>query len=395
MLFEDKERACQESIHYSESNWNYLDRSGRIEAQRVRDLLNCCISNYPESERNELISRIKCGDENHFNSATTELIIFSILRSLDCSIEIHPEIENGKETKPDFLVTTSEGDSVYVEVVLTSEFSKNYKSAQKRKDIVLDKISEIDSPNFFINILDNNQPNTCPKGKELQNKLKEWIDQLDKSKVLIEFEEKGIHGLPTMKWEHDGWSVKFQAMPKESSKSRIIGLRTSGFRLVNIKEPIKKVISKKSNHYGKLEHPLLIVVNAIDTSLHEIDERDVLFGDECLEYACTSPSESWTHRSTRTPNGVWKVGKNTRVSGVWFFNNLNSWNISTRKNTLYFNPWGEKQLPQLFTALNHVIGNNGKLEKKEGALISDLLNLPVDWPEQDEEYIENKSHSPS
>jgi hypothetical protein len=51
MLFEPKERTDQDIKNHGETDWEYLDWSGRVEAQRVRDVLTSWLSSYPEVHR--------------------------------------------------------------------------------------------------------------------------------------------------------------------------------------------------------------------------------------------------------------------------------------------------------------------------------------------------------
>lgn len=106
MLFEDKLRIYDGPKTYVEGEYDYLDRSTRKEAEKVREFLNKWISHFPKDEAKELISRITSRDRRAFESATFEIILFAIVSNLGGTLQIHPELENGSDKHPDFLVTT-------------------------------------------------------------------------------------------------------------------------------------------------------------------------------------------------------------------------------------------------------------------------------------------------
>lgn len=95
MLFETKrERTFDGPKSYIEGEWEYLDRSARVEAGRVRSLLNHWMADYPAEHRDELISRFKSGDHRAFSSATFELVLYALLRSTGWSIVVHPDLNS-------------------------------------------------------------------------------------------------------------------------------------------------------------------------------------------------------------------------------------------------------------------------------------------------------------
>lgn len=145
MLFNHKNREDQGHKTHIESDFEYLDRSDRIEAQRVREFLNEWIGRFPENEA-ELISRITSRDRRAFESATFEIVLFAIISGLGGHLEVHPELENGSEKRPDFLVYMPSGDEFYLEAILASEFSEAEKAAERRKNVVLEAIEKLDSP---------------------------------------------------------------------------------------------------------------------------------------------------------------------------------------------------------------------------------------------------------
>lgn len=387
MLFENKERVSQEPKSYVETDWDYLDRSGRVEAQHVRDFLNHWVSEYPASEHKEMIARISSGDHRNFQSAIFELAIFSILRSLKCSITIHPELPNGSPKHPDFLVVTPEGESVYVEAVLAADYSEADIAARKRTDVVLNAIEKIDSPNFFVGVEAEGHPERPPSGKGLRKVLEQWLARLDPDVVAKNVQTHGHDAIPKMEWKNEGWVITFEAIPKKQERrgqgQRVIGMLLNGVRWMNVWEPIRDAVKSKGNHYGELPHPLLIAINVDDWSVDRIDEMQGLFGQE--EYVFSVNDTSAPPIMRRTPNGAWfgrRGPQYTRVSGAWIFGSLNPWNIVSRKHTVYFNPWAKMLLPSFFTILSHAKVEEEKMKWNEGVSLAEVLGLPAEWPVQ-------------
>nr|BDD47818.1 hypothetical protein 5 [Gammaproteobacteria bacterium] len=386
MLFENKNREDQSHKTHIESDFEYLDRSGRLEAQRVRDFLNEWIGKFPENEAIELISRITSRDRRSFDSATFEIVLFAIISSLGGILEVHPELENGSEMHPDFLVHMPNGDEFYLEAVLASEFSEAEKAAERRKNVVLEAIEKLDSPNFFIGINAEGNPDTPPRGKALRRDLARWLEGLDPDQVARDVNEQGHDRIPTLVWEHDGWQVEFEAIPikpeRRGKGQRVIGVQFYGARWANEWEPIRDAVRSKGGRYGEFTKPFVVAVNVDSGSLDRIDEMQALFGQEEFVFSRANPDAGPEMR--RAPNGAWS-GPNgpqyTRVSGVWIFGSVNPWNIVSRKNTLYVNPWAQLPLPVSLLVINHAMANNGKMEWAEGERLSSVLGLSEDWPE--------------
>jgi hypothetical protein len=386
MLFGNKERTYQGPKTYVESDYEYLDRSARKESDNVRAFLNSWISQFPENEAGELASRIKSRDHKGFDSATFEIILFAIVSSLGGQLEVHPELENGSTKRPDFLVRMPSGEEFYLEAVLASEFSEAEKAAERRKNVVLETIEKLESPNFFIGISAEGNPDTPPPGKPLRHELSSWLRGLDPDKVAKDVEEHGHEHIPTMTWEHDGWHVEFEAIPIKPERrgmgQRVIGVLSGGARWINEWEPIRDAVRTKGGRYGELTKPFIVAVNVDAHSLDRIDEMQALFGQE--EYVFNRANPQGQPEMRRAANGAWN-GPNgpqyTRVSGAWLFGCLNPWNIVSRKNTLYFNPWAQLPVPRELSIVNHAATNNDTMEWIESSSLSDLLQLPEAWPE--------------
>jgi hypothetical protein len=384
MLFLEKTRSDSRHKSHIEGEYDFLDRSSRIEISRVRDFLNLWLSKMPEAEARQLISRMKSRDGRSFESASFEVILFAILSSLGCRVKIHPAMENGNDRRPDFHVATPDGDEFYVEAVLASEFDASEMAAEKRKNVVLQAIEKIDSPNFFIGIESDGNPDTPPSGKVLRGVLSKWLSNLNPDEVIREYEVKGRDALPVLEWQHKDWKIEFQAIPKKPERrgqgQRVIGLYSEGARWINSWEPIRDAILFKGGRYGELSKPYIIAVNVDSFALDRIDEMQALFGQE--QFTFSQGDEEPEMRRAR--NGAWigpKGPRYTRVTGAWLFGNLNPCNMVSRKNNLYINPRAKMPMPKTLMQLNHGIVSNDKMEWIEGRKLSDLLGLDPSWPE--------------
>lgn len=386
IVFEPKERAYEGAKSYIESDYEYLDRSSRIESTKVRDYLNCWIDQFPEEEANELITRIRSGDKRNYDSAVFEILLFSIMTSLGCKLEIHPDLNNGSSKHPDFLVTTPEGEEFYLEAVLASEYSAAEVAAEKRKNVVLNSLEQLDSPNFLLGINASGNPDSPPKGRILRNQISNWLDNLNPDDVIRDVEEKGHDAIPTWQWSHDGWDISFEAIPikpdRRGGNQRVIGVLSGGVRWINGWEPIRDALRSKGNRYGELDKPLVVAVNVDAFNLDKIDEMQALFGQE--EYVFIQGEADGQPEMRRQLNGLWYGRQGpvyTRISGAWLFGALTPWNIVSRKNTLYFNPWTAIELPEILKSLNHAFENEGKMNWVETMSLGKLLGLSDSWPE--------------
>lgn len=148
-------------------------------------------------------------------------------------------------------------------------------------------------------------------------------------------------------------------------------------RGVNVREQIREAVKKKGKHYGLLPHPLIVAINVDAISVDRIYEIQGLYGQR-------EGDLSDFPLSGRKPNGAWfgkKGPQYTRVGGAWIFHGLSPWNIVSRKNTVYLNPWASKPLPTLFTTFHHARVEGNQIQWVDGRSIGEILGLPTGWPE--------------
>lgn len=199
--------------NYDESQYEYLERSARAGAQRIRAVIEVWFSRYPDSEKNELKKCLRTSNDISFLSALFELYLHELLFLLGYSIEVHPQLE-GTGTRPDFLITDSEGNSSYVEAVLVTGSNSDEQGAEKRINNILDTINKINSPEFLMKVTYFGNPAKLPSGRKLKNELEVWLDSLNVEEVNERSKKEGHQSLPEYLYQHDGLEVQIIAIPK-------------------------------------------------------------------------------------------------------------------------------------------------------------------------------------
>ncbi|WP_150696765.1 hypothetical protein [Pandoraea terrae] len=145
------ERTRLDGKREDESDFDYLNISNRPEAAEVRQFFESFLERYPGEHRAELLQRLRESDIQ-FASATFELFLYTCFLQTGWTVEVHPEVPNGKGKRPDFRVHTDTGDAFYVEATLARELSDQELAAERRKNEVLRAIDDIRSPNFLLEI---------------------------------------------------------------------------------------------------------------------------------------------------------------------------------------------------------------------------------------------------
>lgn len=382
ILFDDAQRNDVSAKRNVESYFQFYNRSSRVEIGRVRSLLETLASHYPKEEISDLKSRIRSGDDRHFKSATFELFLHEALLQCGCKLTPHPDLPSGKATKPDFLVKTPDGSEFYLEAVLASEDNDVDEGGEARKGIVLDMLNKSPHPHFWVEIIDEGYPATQPSGKKLKNLIHHWLDSLDPDEIQKQIDSEGFDSIEQFDWSHESWKVQFRPIPlRPERRGKSESLITNGSivgGIIDAWRPIRKAVKSKGQKYGNLQKPLLVAVNLNSFHLDRIDEVQALYGQEQIVF------KSGRHMETRIPNGAW-YGKGgpqyRRVSGVWIFNDIHPTSISTRRQTIYFNPWTTYRLPDMLMTFPHVVLDDDVLRRNDGVSFTELYGLTEGWPE--------------
>lgn len=344
MLFSNFARTDSSPKRYRETNFEFIDRSADPEVEAVRRLVEQEFAAYLDEQKLELKARLQSRRSREFHAASFELLLYGLLRRKGYRLEAHPHPGNGSGNRPDFLVTSPEGDVFFLEAVLAAEVRELDPGSQAMKEDVLDALDRDPHPDFYLDIIETGEPATQPPVSRLRKYVHRWLNTLNADQIKSAISVEGHGAAPRERWAHEGWEIELCALPKYGNRGqldRLIGMLSFGGGWVDLKSPIREAIRFKGGHYGDLPLPLVVAVNVEAFFLKESDEVDALFGSEVMAI------HSGNARLIRQNDGAWHDGRaprSARVSAAWICNDLSAWSIAGRRQTLYINPWATNPL---------------------------------------------------
>lgn len=380
-VFSEYERNDIKYAQYSEPMFSFLDRSALPIADRVRNLIEDWYFHYPLDAQRELLPRLQSKDDEEFVSGFFELYLYELLIRMGYTVEIHPK-KADEDKKPDFLVRGFE-EEFYLEAAITNEETLNEVRGRTLLNIALDKVNEIESPDFFAHIVIEGNATSPIASKSLKNQILEWFKTLDHGQLVPVYHSGGLEAMPNKVFEFEGVSLKVVPIPKNLHKGkieRIIGSQMYGVRMANTKEAIRKAIKRKTSRYGVLEKPYIVAVNVLPTGCDREDVMDALFGSE--QYTFNIDALDEPPRPSRAKDGAWAKNKGTRVSGVLIVCRISPWNVANQSLTLYLNPWAKYPYKAALLKLPYAEPrDDGKMHWIDGIHPRAIFGLQDRWPE--------------
>src|SRR5262245_19699515 len=122
-IFDEIPRQHFEGRPDGEAMFAYTNRSGRAEAQRVRDSMDSWVKRYPETHRENLVARLRSVSDDQHRTAFFELFLYRLLQVRGHKIiDIEPKLEHTGKS-PDFLAETPNRERFYIEAAMATGFS--------------------------------------------------------------------------------------------------------------------------------------------------------------------------------------------------------------------------------------------------------------------------------
>ena len=378
-VFDSASRSDTDDPLYAEPSFDYLNRSARPEAGKVRALLEFCFRRYPQEHRLELRGRLRSRNDFDHHSAFFELFLHDLLLRIGCTAEVHPDVP-GTTKRPDFLVRSKNGSQFYLEAVLAGE-SRSVAAAKARINTVYDILNGLESLDFMIGMELKGLPRTPPRARHIKAFLESRLQQVDTSEIATAFEEGGFDILPRWLYEHEGWNVAFFPIPIAAEATiepndRVLGLFLHGAETID-STSIKHAVFKKAGRYGDLKLPYVIAVDLLKWLPENAGER-ALFGSITWNF-----TKDMTYVGQgRNPDGAWggpRNPKNTRVSAVLLVRRLTPWSVSRSKIQLFLNPRAKRPCDSELNRFPRFDERTGSWD--HGASSMEIFELSLDWPE--------------
>jgi hypothetical protein len=372
---------------HAEPHFVYLNRSARPQAARIRATLEEWLSHYPEGDtKRDIEGRFRSGDDSQYRSSFFELLLHELLLQLSCNVESHPHVE-GTTSRPDFLVRPTTGTPFYLEAAIVSDESDREAAARARINTVYDTIDRLESPDFFIGLEISGLPNSQPPGRQIRAFLARNLASIRPDEITRLYAAQGFDALPRWPFRHEDWTVEFYPIPKRPEARGRPGVRPIGAimtapREIDLDIAIRNTLVEKAGHYGELDLPYVIAVDALtEFGIHKDDILDALFGKEQFLIP-RDASSGVSVRVERTPDGLWTSPtgpRYTRVSAV-IIATIDAWHIPTARVCLYHNPWAQHEYNSPLKTLPQAKLQNGEITWLDGKSIGELLHLPSTWP---------------
>jgi hypothetical protein len=386
-LFDDITREDDDGADYGEPKFTYLNRSGRIEVARVRDVLEGSFANYPAAHQADIRGRFRKRSERHHLGALSELVWHELLHRHDCAVEPHPTLD-GSTKRPEFLAEEPSGSRLFLESVVDTTRDVKAEGKRQIERNLYDSINKlVQSPNFWVGIALRGPLPQQPSLKRTAAEVRAWLDTLNMEAVTVAWEGQGGR-LPTKTFTGPGFTLTCDAFPKgPKARGRLErGIGAIWHRAVRMpsEESVRNALREKATRYGRLDFPYVIAVNIVCEYHQRVDILDVLFGSRIVRTTMTGGGAPLTV-NCRASDQLWSGpgdGKNNGVSAVLAVTRLDGFTLAKAKALLVHNPWARHPYAGLLDRLPHArIGMDGKLLSLDGESLGSLLGLSAEWPE--------------
>lgn len=381
---QDVETIGNRPRRYAEPVFDYYNRSGRRSVGEMRKVLEEWFARYPDRGKADLRGRFRSVSENQHSSALLELVLHEALSEAGYDIELHPDLD-GNTAHPDFLVSRTGAACFYMEATAACEADAKA-AKQRRIDQVYDTLNDLDGADFFLGIESAGGPATAPPGRQLRSKVGEWLKTLDWEAVKTAGEQG--REFPKFEWQHEGWRIVIEALPKTEEARGRGGVRPIG---ITMGQPewlctdlsIRRAIEEK-DRYGSLPLPFVVVVNVREDFCDDIDVFGALLGREKFSFG-----PGGVRPAGRVPDGVWfgNGGPTHRnISAVLIFCELATTTLGNLACWFVHNPWALRPFDSAALPFKQYIPDisAGKFHEFPGTSLGELLHLPKPWPPTDD-----------
>jgi hypothetical protein len=375
----------------SESSFHWLNTSARVEAQRVRQVLEEWFTAFPEDGKTDLRSRIRSDRASQHLGAFFELYCSALLRQQGYCVNVHRKADRAKERVPDFEAVRDNETRFFFECT-SATGPKQEEAEEARLNQVYQAIEQLDSPDFFVQAEIRRAPERSIPGEKLRNFLRTHLAELSYEQLDRAMREGGLHAPPRWRYQDGRCDITFFPVPTSPPLRGRAGVRPLGGQLYGMREVdpsgcIKRALKAKAAAYGEPRVPLVIAVNGISEWQFPADNFDIfqaLFGTQVTVLQVNPRTRETRICPSRHADGFWwgpRGPQYTRASAILTASLLQPFTVGTVNPVLWHNPWAKHSLdPGSWQGLQKVTTANGTYETRSGRLAWEILGLHQNWP---------------
>lgn len=357
----------------NKSEFDILNNAHYAEAEATRTIINHLFGSYPVSEKNEIRARLRSGDDEAFRSALFEMIIYhAITAEMGMNAEPHPKLPNGATERPDFLVTTSDGEKFYLEATMAQDRVESSKSGEKIVESMIQAVDAVPNNDFVLQLRFTGSPTNNPKLSSLKRFVATQLAKLSYDKLRIRFELGDQLDDESFTWKFEGGSVRMVPRPvlpeyRNSTQCRVATTSGYGGGWRDGMMPIYRKLDSKRKHYDVLDHPLVVALDCASILMRNDELITALFG---------SDSGSSTNSAPIGFSGVFDAGQNSKrpLAAVWVFHRVNPTTLIDFDHCLIVNQLQPVNLSEELFQLPHYIREGEYLSLISGLSSASLMS---------------------
>lgn len=388
-LFDPLPRSERRFRWRTEPEYSYLNESGRPQATEVRARYTEWLSNYPATERAELVRSFRDRDDTKHTAAAFELVVHESLRRLGGEVRVVPR---GTRTSHDFDMTI-DGEAAAVEAAVVNGEPEGERRSRRRREAFLDALDKVPHPRYSIHIWDLELPREQPSHHTIRDRVHASLDRLTDDEAAHNagcVSAWEYEALPRITLELGGFRLEFSAVPLPplpSNPPEAITNRRGVIELLGgppqlssgVRDSVRTKYRKKTNkRYGVVDRPLVLALaNTHWTGANQIEVMGALFGSQRLPVRVVDGRQVvgdpyWAD------DGLW--GPHTRhpsssVSAVIILPRFHAWDPGGEAWCAYINPWARTQAPNWIRRLPHYLADaEGPYRHQHGIALAELLS---------------------
>ncbi len=375
-LFDDFQRTNARDKRSAQGMFDFINKSAWPLSGRARTVFEQWFSNYPDDRKASLRARFREGD-HHYDSAAFELMLHELLRRLDLSPVVEPELREGRG-RPDFAITDQLGRISYVEATVAE--NTGLPLGDPLQNEVFDAINEIPPLGGIALIaVSRGTLERAPSRTRIQKRVREWLEEIDPEQIGEDAPVKKRR----LKVRCGNWRLKLTAFPGYPDNSHTLiqaGPMAFGTN-VDDASFLKHKILEKAHKYRNLDRPLIVAVSIPGSPVDVGDQTAALFGVRA-GYPSIASSHTAVTGTARIPNSVWLSIARPRYRGLHGVTFFGGWfrSVSESHARTYINPFTDAKIPGELLQLGSARVQDGELVFDEGPRLGEVLGLPEDWP---------------